>query len=365
MKIAKVTMDGYFNYGNVLQNYALNRILDRYGKTETIWLDPANLLNKCWWPRPWRWNPIKFARNPQRYINEIRKIPLETSKRSLIKSFCDRYINIRYDVDLSTVADEYDYFVVGSDQVWNPNVVESDTLYSAYFLPFARPEQRISYAASIATASLPERSKQIFIDGVRGMKSLSVREDDGARIVRELTGRKASVNLDPTLLLTAEEWRQVARRPTWLGNEPYLLTYLVTSPCPAVVSDIAAREGLKLICLPDPRVIEHYLIAPEEWLYLIDHATAMYTDSYHGTVFSIQFRTPFVVFESAQEREGKVNSSRLDTILTTCAMTDRRCTQENGFVPRRSVFTELPEANEFFASGREQACQYIERALNL
>ena len=366
MKIGKLTLDGYYNYGNVLQNYALNKVLERYGEVETIWHDHGEDLTITHfnWPKPWLWNPFKIVRNPQRYVTEIRRTPLEASRQAIFKSFCDRYIRIRYNADLSKIADEYDYFVVGSDQVWNSDIIKNDELYKAKFLTFARPEQRISYAASIASPTVPENRKQIFIDGIRGMKTLSLREEAGAKLVYDLTGREASVNLDPTLLLTAEEWRQIARRPTWLSDEPYLLTYYL-SPAPAAVDTVATRLKLRTIKILDPTNYDHYVIAPEEWLYLFDHATLVYTDSFHGAAFSILFRRPFVVSDRMGRGAFRVMSSRIDTLLALSGLDGRRGTEENGFIPPAPLFSELPDPDEILLQGRTQAVEYLERAFEL
>ncbi|MBP5211583.1 MAG: polysaccharide pyruvyl transferase family protein [Pyramidobacter sp.] len=362
MKIGKITLDGYANYGNVLQNYALNKVLERYGETETIWLDPQVGLSAMRMPRPWRWSLPKFIRNPRAHFDEFRVTMMEAARRAFIKSFCDRFISIRYDARLNEIADEYDFFVVGSDQVWNPNWGSFDTLYDAHFLTFARSEQRISYAASIASPTVPEKRRAAFTSGLRGMKALSVREDDGARLVRELTGRDAAVHPDPTLLLDADEWRQIARRPTWLKDEPYLLTYFL-SDRPDAAAKVAQENGLKLINLFDANVFDHYAVAPEEWLYLFDHASLVYTDSFHGTAFSIQFCTPFVVCDRAGEKKKKTMSSRIDTLLGTAGLNGCRGTLENGFRVEGVLSGTMPDPDEVFAAGRVAAAEYLERAL--
>ncbi len=364
MRIGKITLDGFANYGNVLQNYALNKVLGRYGETETIWCDPDVGLADMRLPRPWRWSLPKFIRDPRAHFDEFRVALWEASRRAFIKSFCDRFVRIRYGLNLKDMKGMYDYFVVGSDQVWNPNWGSFDTLYDAHFLTFARPEQRISYAASIASPTVPEKRREKFAAGLRGMKAISVREADGVRLARELSGREAAVHLDPTLLLGSDEWRAIARRPTWLDDKPYLLTYFL-SRRPDAAAEVARENDLALINLLRADNFDHYTTAPEEWLYLFDHASLVYTDSFHGTAFSIQFRTPFVVCDRAGEKKGKAMSSRIDTLLKTAGLNERRGTAENDFHVENALSGTMPEPDEIFANGRAAAADYLERALDL
>ncbi len=196
------------------------------------------------------------------------------------------------------------------------------------------------------------------------MKAISVREADGVRLARELSGREAAVHLDPTLLLGSDEWRAIARRPTWLDDKPYLLTYFL-SRRPDAAAEVARENDLALINLLRADNFDHYTTAPEEWLYLFDHASLVYTDSFHGTAFSIQFRTPFVVCDRAGEKKGKAMSSRIDTLLKTAGLNERRGTAENDFHVENALSGTMPEPDEIFANGRAAAADYLERALDL
>ena len=199
-KIATITLDGYFNYGNVLQRYALGHLLADMGcVVDSLWFsESAELLpywarKYQWMQKSWNWKTyIKLAINR----NNITRNMLagsngwEAARCTFIKSFCDRYIPIRYDVDFTRVADEYDYFVTGSDQFWNPYFADLEKL----FIKFAPGGKRISYAASISCPEIPQDKLQMFIDGVNGMKEISVREQAGAELIEKLTGRKVEVS---------------------------------------------------------------------------------------------------------------------------------------------------------------------------
>lgn len=368
-KIATVTLDGYTNYGNVLQRYALCKGLENLGfYVNSIWCDTkdhllGDLIGLCpWMERSWSVKTyIKMLINwKNATIKMIKgKNGWEAARCSLIKSFCDRYIPMRYDVDLAYIASEYDCFITGSDQVWN---VLSD--WNNTFLNFVPSEKRIAYAASISCPEIPQDKLQAFIDGVNGMKEISVREQAGADLIQQLTGRRVQVVADPTMLVTAEDWRSIARKPSWLkGDEQLLVTYFLGKRPDSVIESIARENGLQIVNMLDERVFEHYAIAPEEWLWLIDHARFMYTDSFHGTVFSILFRTPFVVTERVDAGCASKMTSRIDTLLAKFGLSDRRGTNANGYMIDSPLDMHYGDVDKVLAEEKQKAEAYLCHAL--
>ena len=373
LKIAHLTLDGYFNYGNVLQRYAVCNLLMGLGaEVDSLWFSsqagflPYLQSHYPWMKDSWDWKTwVKLGINWKGATSKLLsgREAWEAARNAGIKSFVDRYIPMRYDVDFAKVADEYDYFVVGSDQVWNPN---GDIDFSYPFLKFSSPSKRISYAASIASPEIPVKKKDIFIEGINGMKAISVREQAGAELIEQLTGRKAEVVADPTMLVAAEKWREIARKPSWLkGDEQILTTYFLGKRPDDVINSLAMEYGLKVVNILDERVFEHYAVAPEEWLWLIDNARLMYTDSFHGTVFSILFRRPFVVAERIGD--GCVNkmTSRIDTLLGKFSLEDRRGTKDNGYMIDNPMEIQYGDVDGILASEKAKAISYLHRALEL
>ena len=368
IRIAKFTLDGYFNYGNVLQSYALQEVLLHYAdQVDTIWTQPDTFLPDIWWKWTWKMY-IKYLINWKNFRTEITtgRIGREMARQAKIRDFSERYISY-YRVsppDLSRQIKQYDYCVVGSDQVWNPHFGN----YHQFFLGFAPEEKRLSYAASISTMDIPAEEHDFFVQGLKGMKALSVREQAGADLIEQLTGRKAEVHLDPTLLLTADEWRSVSRRPTWYHGGEYLLTYFLGRR-PAQIDAIAEELGLTVVNLLDEDVYEHYVMGVDEFLWAIDHASLVYTDSFHGSVFSILFQTPFVVCDRYGTGKGDVSEkmgSRLDTLLGYFGFEDRRTNQSKGYRidnPMQSPAWERCES--VLAKERARSAEYLRRILGL
>ena len=359
LRIARFTLDGYFNYGNLLQNYALQYVLKKYAdEIDSVWTMPNNFLPQSWWRWSWK-EPIKWFINWKGFRDnfKIGRFGIEMARQARMRDFADRYINYRYDADLTSLDAEYDYFVVGSDQVWNPNWD-----FKNYFLPFASPEKRISYAASISSPDVPDAVKVDYIKGLNGMKTLSLREQAGADLVEKLTGRKAMVHVDPTLLLTADEWRKVSRQPTWYHGEDYVLTYFLGKR-PAAVDEIIKSTGLKVVNLLDENVYEHYVTGVDEFIWAIEHAKLVYTDSFHGTVFSIIFRRPFVVCDRVGNSIETKMTSRIDSLLQLFGLEARRGTIENNYSIEEPLTMNYPDLEPVFTRERKRSFDYLASVL--
>ena len=225
MKIAIITLNGYFNYGNRLQNYALQRflkILSKESFSETVWYERLNLkigekIVNYVNIRDYILNKHNFRQfiNSGRYMFDI-------IREYNFKKFSDKYINSVFDFEIKNDLNErYDYFIAGSDQIWNPHWLKDET----EFLQFADRNKRVAYAASFGVSEIkPDKVEQVK-KGLEGINYISVREQAGAKIVKDLTGKDVPVLVDPTLLLTAEEWEKVMERPVWYCDEKYILVY--------------------------------------------------------------------------------------------------------------------------------------------
>lgn len=368
MKIGKITLDGYSNYGNLLQNYALQQVLLRYAEVvDTIWHSPNNFMPQVYWKWGWK-EPIKFAINWKNFRTTIQngKIGSEMVRQGKLRDWADRYISIRKGVkDLRSISSEYDYFITGSDQVWNPYFSGKDNDLEDNFLEFAPLKKRLSYAASIAAPEIPANRRTLFQNGINGMAQLSVREAAGAKLIYELTGRKAEVHVDPTMLLTTQEWDVVSRVPAWYKGDDYILTYFLGNRPDNVIYELAKESGYKVVNLLDDSIYEHYVTGVDEFIWAIKHAKLMYTDSFHGTVFSVLYHTPFIVCNRVQNSVTEKMGSRLDTLLQSFKMTERRASAENNY-RIKNPFDE-PDwdvAENVLKVERERANQYLREILS-
>lgn len=306
MKISILTIQS-INYGNRLQNYALQQTLMRFGhEVESLRRDPG-LKGPAQ-------SKYRFLRS---YIGRIRHL---RDSASCFRRF-DRKIHfsklIVHPRFVSPgIESEYDGFVVGSDQVWNPDFDFNSELD---YLPFVERHNKISYAASFGVSNIVSNRERIG-ELLKGFSALSVREDAGSRIVRSLAGVEAEVVLDPTLLLDAEEWSDVEERPRFIHEtSPFLLKYVLGEDIHVKdIEQFALKEKLQIVDLCDKTLP----VGPAEFIWLISHAKLVCTDSFHASIFSLLFHRPFVIFERRSADADM--SSRFDSLCRIFGMEHHR-----------------------------------------
>lgn len=324
LKIAIITINDNNNYGNRLQNYALQQFLKELCVSiDSIWYDRKEdcILNRKFWN--WK-SIIKYIINRKNFREYANKYYLRDVLRLYnIRKFTQRYINTKYDFTIKkNINDEYNYFITGSDQVWNPNFWDQKCDHAnVRFLKFTSKEKRIAYAASIAIPEIPKDKKQFFKDSLNEMKSISMREKAGAELVKKLTGKDVPVVVDPTILLFKEEWQKIEMVPEWYDGEKYILIYFLGNPSP-IIKSIAKKNNWKIYNLMDKNNFDLYTSRVEEFVYLINHAQLVVTDSFHASVFSILMNTPFLVV-NRQEIGMADMTSRIDTLMELFGYQDR------------------------------------------
>lgn len=364
IRIGKLTIDGYYNYGNLLQNYALQQVLLNYADTvDTIWHDRDQSCIPGSYHLTWK-EMIKFILNWNDFRTFYHKqhLACEIARQKKNQKWSNRYIHIRKDVtDLHDIDNDYEYFVVGSDQVWNPYFGDLKN----NFLSFAPFEKRIAYAASIASPDIPEEKVELYRQGLKGMKWISMREQEGANTVKQFTGRDVPVVVDPTMLLTPDEWRKVSWQPAWYHGDDYILTYFLGKRPNFAIKQVASKSGLPVVNLLDENVYEHYVTGVDEFIWAIEHASLIYTDSFHGTVFSILFQKPFVVCNRVGEGCTSKMSSRIDTLLSYFSLEGRRGTQENNYLIDDPMHISYGDTQAVFQREWKRADTYLRKALNI
>jgi exopolysaccharide biosynthesis predicted pyruvyltransferase EpsI len=220
---------------------------------------------------------------------------------------------IRSENELDNIHFQYDYFITGSDQVWNQSSMSDST----YFLDFVPHEKRFSYAASFGKSTILRADKKYYKNNLDGMKKISVRENQGKKIIENLTDKESYVHVDPTMLLTAEEWRKLALNENlkWLPRKKFILIYTLRGMDEAIkkeLVEIAEKNSYEIISIMGDSIDENSrILSVIQFIQAIDRAELVITDSFHGTVFSIILNTPFQVLE---RKTGNMNS-RIDTLL--------------------------------------------------
>ena len=361
MKVAQLALDDYSNYGNFLQKYALHTTLKKF----------ADDVEFFWYKENSFWVETgKIPSNNQRFLDSHslldnkRWILYEAVRTTKIKEFSERYINTRFNLPyIEDVADEYDFFVLGSDQVWAPN----DWMpFNIKFLPFVPREKKIAYAASIATPILPDQYKNFFRQGISSFAHVSVREEGAVKIIAELGLKPPLLVLDPVLLLTADDWLKIARPPSWFNEKyqrGYIFTYYLRKMPPPEIKSIAAELNLPVINALDYENFRHYAIGPEEFLYLIANATLIYTNSFHGVAFSVLFKRPFINREY-DDKKSKSMSLRIPGFLKMFKLESRIALPQNDYKIDSPLEIDFSTRDKILPQERLKALNFLVTALN-
>lgn len=247
-------------------------------------------------------------------------------------------------------------FCAGSDQIWNPYFGRTGMFN---YLGFVEHDRTFSYAASFGVDHIPKEYQADVRQGLQHIKFLSVREDAGKRIVEELTGRTdVQVHVDPTLLLTPEEWDAVAEKPKQVIPEKYILTYFLgtVSPERREALEKKARElGCEIVALMDKQG-PYYNNGPSEFLWLMKHAHLVCTDSFHGSVFAFLYGKPLVIFD--RKGSGEDMSSRLKTLADRFDL--HSCMASGDALPEIDLNPDYSKGYQALEKERERSKTYFD-----
>ena len=342
-KIAILTLNGNFNYGNKLQNYALLKYLESKGfNVETIWYK----------------DNIKT-----RIKNEIKRLfpyKLSYKRTNCFENFTRKYLNRKY-YKKNDYSNLYDFIIVGSDQVWNYNL---NTFDEKYFLGFSENKNKnMAYSASFGIPNIDEEMKEVFKNGLNNFNYISVREESGKRIIKELINKDVEVLVDPTLLLTTNEWDKIARKPKQLkNNRKYILNYFlgdISNDRKKVIEDFASKNDCEIINIHDINN-EYYAIGPEEFVYLEKNAFLICTDSFHSVIFSILYRKPFIVFDRIETgTEGM--ETRIESLLNKFGLNDRKF---NNKIDNDILNCDYSNIEKILYEEKKKSDDFLNKALN-
>lgn len=273
---------------------------------------------------------------------------------------------------LTDISNEYDTILLGSDQVWHPMNLYMD-FFTLNFVPLEK--NKVAYASSFGVSSLPETYREPYREYISRFNHLSCREEAGVKLIKDLTGKTAQWVCDPTILLTYEDWLPYLSSKVKY-NEKYVFCYFIgNNPNQRrSVRQFADEKGLKFVALlhideyikSDEMYADYapYNVGPAEFLFLIKNAEFVMTDSFHATVFSLQFHKNFFTFNRFENGKGKSTTSRIDSLLSTVNLMKRKVPQ--GALP--TFFEELPkidynDVDERMSSFRNSSMEYLKNAL--
>ena len=241
--------------------------------------------------------------------------------------FTDEYLQPKYLSwrGLQKEAAECVACFAGSDQIWNSSTMYVDPMY---YLRFAPAEKRVAFAPSFGRDFIADYNKEKMSKWIGEFAHLSVREDSGVTLIKEMTGKDAIQLIDPTLMVNGEKWKRTLEIADKKDN--YILAYFLDNPSDkARKAILELKEALHCVVIGIPYQFEDMIYCdkvvptgPIEFLDLVNNAKCVITDSFHGTAFSINLHTPFYVFGRAYGSAHSQNS-RVESILRKMKMQDR------------------------------------------
>ena len=372
------------NYGSMLQAFATQKVLDNMGlENETF-----NITDN-----------IDFKKGKSKYYkSQVFNFKFIRSKLGMVKLKVDKKVHralgkniairdkkykefqkefnltspqISY-AELTENAEKYSSIIVGSDQLWLPVNVVAD-YYTLNWVP--DDINKISYATSFGISEIPTKYKDKYKQFLNRINYISVREDKGCNIVRDLTGREAELVCDPTMLLSKQEWMQIQEEKP-VVEENYILCYFLGKNIEhrKFAERLKEKTGYKIVSLnhADEYVkysdkfadIIPYDIGPKEFLNLIRNAKYVCTDSFHGTVFSLINNVEFFTFERYKSKNGKVSTnSRIYSLLGLMNLQERILKGNENIENLIEAKVDFENVNEKLLQFREKSKQFLVQAL--
>lgn len=353
-KILIITLYGNNNFGNKLQNYALQEYLKNLNDSFVIFTQKIKYDFTSD-------NIFVLLRNYLKYIYRY-FISLFNFREKRFKYFSDKYLNYTEDyyyINDNNMIKDYDFYIYGSDQIWNPNGVGKYGLFLGEC-----SSNNISYAASFSSNEIPVYLNEKYKNSLNLFKCLSVREEKGKELVEQLTNRDdICVLIDPTMLLTCNEWNKIILKPKTPICKKYILNYFLgdlSSVRRKEIDRIANENDCEIINILDKKG-PFYNCGPSEFLYLEKHAFLVCTDSFHSCVFAFLYNVPFIVFDREDHNVASMYS-RIDTLISKFKLKNRKF---DGKITNNNLKHDYTEGYKILEEERKKSEAFLKKALDI
>ena len=373
--VALITWATGENYGTSLQCFAMQKVISSEYICAAVNYEPRfdGVIKKLL-RSPFKTARTAFIRRISRLCGTFPLVYEKQEKRharflQFRKNFFNltaRYVSCE---ELTGLNGQFDAFVCGSDQIWNPFGFNSH-----YFLDFVKnSSKKIAYASSFGTENIESsKNAEKIISLVRDFAFLACREESGAAWLSQKTGKKVPCVLDPTLLLKKDDWQKIAnddyKRPAhyifcyFLGhNEEYLKT----------VFTFAKSRGLAVVLIPiykkdfSRKCIIPNDVGPSEFISLVEQAEFVCTDSFHGCCFSVLFEKPFAPFLRFSNNDKKSQNVRVIDFLEKVGLRNLFFSTENDLEHIFATKINYAAVNAWLEVERQKSLSYLENALSV
>lgn len=371
MKIGILTMHKIYNYGSSLQAYALQKSIIGMGYE-------CNIID---YKYPNSYHSTKKRKLTLKKILKgitfrikMNLLYKRKEQKKLFHHFWEEYYHLTKTYNSRTEIfenpPEFDLYVTGSDQVWNPRHMKGDSVFFCDFIKNGK--HRISYAASFSSANLDVAYREMYTNFLSKYFAIGVREESGVNIVKQLIGADAKCVCDPTLLLTAADYIPLANHSSIHIERPYILAYILSynyNPYPLiqqVINKVSKETKMSVVYLlcnnldgfkgGDSLTIS--AAGPNEFIYLFKNASYVITSSFHGTAFSLIFEKDFYAITS-----GSASDDRIVSLLNKVKLKSRSFEMKSElreFDLEKIDYSKItPELNKY----RDGSLQYLKQVI--
>lgn len=370
------------NFGSVLQAYSLQKVIENLGyEAKVIDYKYPNEFHKARCNRFKTPPPLTLSRRIKLQVKSILEVlGLRTvPKMKMLNGFIDKemcctdFYPSHHSIHCN--PPQFDIYVSGSDQIWNPNTMYGDM---TYFFDFAPDGAKIiSYSSSFSCDYVPEKYVEDYQKYLSRYSAISVRESNGIRLAESLIGRNdIKLVLDPTLLLNKSQWLELAAKSRKLKTPPkYILCYMLAytynpeEKMKELLKYVQDKYQLPIITLSRInqwdgdtmiRIENKQSIGCYEFLDLIDKAEIIVTSSFHGTAFAVNFGKPFLALQN-----GKSNSDdRISSLLPMVKLDSQLVTTETNLSDNISPYYDAVKAIDKLNQIRKSSISFLKVSLD-
>lgn len=277
--------------------------------------------------------------------------------------------------EVQSLVASYDAVIIGSDQLWGPADIIRD-YHTLNFVPHSI--SKISYATSFGVSKLPTFLNKRTSYFLKRMDDISVREDSGANIIKTLTNIDVPVVVDPTLLLANLDWDNIIEKstPRKIKSDYIFCFFLGDNKEQRDLSKMISKQmGLPIVSIQhmdeyvkgveDFADINYNDASPSEFIELIKNAKLVLCDSFHASVFSIQYKKLFYTFNRYNPNSSNARNSRIETLLTRLGISQRHITNVKEIDVERliSATIDYDHVCKYLGDWKKRSYEYLTNSL--
>lgn len=366
-KLTIVTWLGAGNYGTCLQSFALNKKLENSGYDVHF----LSFIDEQYSFR----SKIKYILRLTGILNIIYLVmylfeSVQVRKRHKFQKMNYHLIEILTKESEMNIVDYTDCFITGSDQIWNTCFRCSPSM----FLSFAADKKRVAYASSIGARGVKSEYKDEVRSLLNKFSHIGVREQEAVTVLSELTGRDDIRQVvDPTFLLTPNDWSDMSKDAEieipipqryilcyLIGNNDWYESQLQNVRCKTGINDVIVIPSIENPGFTAQGAVVYKEACPVEFVYLIQHAVLVCTDSFHATALSINHSVPFVEFMRFNDSDEQSQNSRIYDLLGRYHLMDRIYKKDSD---AWLSFVDYQPVQEKLAEDRKSSLDYLINAI--